>query len=171
MADERPVTTEQDSVRRLAEIRERAEKATQGPWTADEWNDIHAGKVAVAEAYPNEGGGVYQEVDADFIAHSREDVPYLLSLIDFLTAERDNAVWRADRLDEAGRVQQSRAEAAEAEVKRLREALSNREQRMEAALGALDALGEFDHRTLGYEGYGAVIAIRAALATPPSEGG
>jgi len=119
MADDKPVSTEQDSVRRLAQIRARV--AVLSPRT-------------------------FVDVSAAFT----EDVPYLLSLIDSLTAERDNAVWRADRLDEAGRVQQARAEAAEAEVKRLREALVG-------VVHAPFAVGKQ--------------IAREALATPPSEGG
>ena len=54
---------------RLAEIRARVEAATPGPWTT---KTLHTTLV-----------------DADFIAHSRADVPFLLNLVASLTAERD----------------------------------------------------------------------------------
>ena len=72
---------------RLEEIRQRTEAATDGPWErfdTPEYAEIHvlggkeAGFLPVAladEAY-----------NADFVAHSREDIPYLLSEVDRLTA-------------------------------------------------------------------------------------
>ena len=78
---------------RLAEIRARVEAATPGPWEFSESNLIVApepddsdwwGEVAsVTDSYFN------NTVDADFIAHSRADVPFLLNLVASLTAERD----------------------------------------------------------------------------------
>lgn len=151
--------TQEDSVRRLAEIRERADKATPGPWTTNEFNDVLAGEIAVAESVPFEGGGVYQEDDAEFIAHSREDVPYLLSVIDSLTAERDEARFALGMADldirgwfDRAEEQAARAEAAEADRERLREALGL----AKAHIMSL-APGEPSY-------------IDAALATPPSEG-
>ena len=55
--------------KRIAEIRARVEAATPGPWTTKTLHTTLA--------------------DADFIAHSRADVPYLLDLVASLTAERD----------------------------------------------------------------------------------
>ena len=54
---------------RLDEIRARVEAATPGPWTTKTLHTTLA--------------------DADFIAHSRADVPFLLNLVASLTAERD----------------------------------------------------------------------------------
>ncbi len=54
---------------RLDEIRARVEAATPGPWTTKTLHTTLA--------------------DADFIAASRTDVPFLLNLVASLTAERD----------------------------------------------------------------------------------
>lgn len=73
---------------RIDEIRERAEKATKGPW---EWS----GRKEDADGfiYHPQGsyladtlillGDTYEDdhLDLDFIAHSREDIPYLLNRI------------------------------------------------------------------------------------------
>ena len=55
--------------KRIAEIRARVEAATPGPWTTKTLHTTLA--------------------DADFIAHSRTDLPFLLNLVASLTAERD----------------------------------------------------------------------------------
>lgn len=65
----------------LMQIRERADKATEGPWEAIKFNYIRPvnGFMAddlVGEATENE--------DADFIANAREDIPKLLAEIDRL---------------------------------------------------------------------------------------
>ena len=123
---------DQDSVQRLAEIRERA------------------------------GEGIPEE--APIIDTYFEYVPYLLSLIDSLTAERDHERHRKEvaefereevrtALTSAIEAADARAEAAEAKVKRLREALD-----LIAGGESLDAAG-------------CARVARAALATPPSEGG
>ena len=101
---------------RLEEIRQRTEAATDGPWErfdTPEYAEIHvlggkeAGFLPVAladEAY-----------NADFIAHSREDVPYLLSEVDRLEKGWQEALALANTnaklFDEAT----ARAEAAEAD--------------------------------------------------------
>ena len=85
---------------RLQEIRERAEKATPGPWACwDGWGPISGGYLEglMAMARIGPSGGRSQEVlsasdetqrdiyakreDAEFIAASREDIPYLLQLV------------------------------------------------------------------------------------------
>jgi len=103
--------------------------------------------------------------DQEFIANSREDVPYLLSHIDSLTAERDRlALWIGEAIEGKFGVlvatgfadlvacTHTRAEAAEADRERLREALA-----LIAGDESLDANG-------------CARVARAALATPPSEG-
>jgi hypothetical protein len=71
---------------RLQEIRERAEKATPGPWKA-EFGGVYPPESAarlesdlagMAFLWPLPGG---KEEDAEFIAASREDIPYLLQLV------------------------------------------------------------------------------------------
>ena len=74
---------------RLDEIRARAEAATPGPWGQGNINsgdgisllDVyseHAGYVKVASVWDSE--------DRDFIAHAREDIPYLLAEVERLRA-------------------------------------------------------------------------------------
>lgn len=74
---------------RLAEIRERAGAATQGPWEHRQPFGTQNHAVITADGdLGNDNEGVwYEETDAEFIAHSREDVPDLLAHVDHLTAE------------------------------------------------------------------------------------
>ena len=72
----------------LTEIEERAKKATEGPW---EWSDREVesnGYVYIPQGSTLgdtliQLGDNYEgyQSDCDFIAHSREDIPYLLSLL------------------------------------------------------------------------------------------
>ena len=81
------------SADRLAEIKARADAATPGPW---QWReDEPASLVHVTDPRmhpwnilkaPDWGPTL---ADAAFIAAAREDVPWLLDLVDSLTAERD----------------------------------------------------------------------------------
>ena len=75
---------------RLAEIRARAEAATEGPWTAlgsgvasgDHWHVIASGE-AVAHISSRDGVNEDQrEPDAEFIAHARTDLPALLAAVE-----------------------------------------------------------------------------------------
>jgi hypothetical protein len=84
---------------RLAEIRERVEAATAGPWRhgtnprfedGPDWSWGATGTVATHESFgrPLETRVLSaedppeNEADLDFIAHAREDVPYLLALVE-----------------------------------------------------------------------------------------
>ncbi len=79
---------------RLEEIRARVEAAAPGPWFTDpsercmigggDIQDINWTGPWIAETYTSD--------DSDFIAHAREDVPYLLSDLARVTAERDEAL-------------------------------------------------------------------------------
>jgi hypothetical protein len=83
-------TTEGGKMSRLEEIQARAEAATEGPWSI--WHDLdHQGfkTVGDAESYQevletgetdesNPTAHVYTEHDAEFIAHAREDAPWLI---------------------------------------------------------------------------------------------
>lgn len=80
----------------LEEIRARAEKATPGPWEEAYPNsrviEAHDGQVVVDSFNDGIGAGVIEQVDADFIAHARTDVPKLvaaLEAIDKLCVEID----------------------------------------------------------------------------------
>lgn len=80
----------------LKAIRARAAAATAGPWHwDDEFQEVRAGKPGAyaAEAIVETDNGVYgpRRSDAMFIAHSREDIPALLDLIDELQARLGGA--------------------------------------------------------------------------------
>lgn len=82
---------------RLAEIRARVEKATPGPWddcrqddeSGEFWWDIWSGTFGsiahVAEWARRDERMKFARHDAAFIAHSRDDVPWLLSEIERLS--------------------------------------------------------------------------------------
>lgn len=63
----------------LKQVREREEKATNGPWHAD--NDYYV--LALADTQEICEGLIYP--DTTFIAHSRTDIPLLLKRIEELT--------------------------------------------------------------------------------------
>jgi len=80
---------------KISEIRGRAEKATPGPWERNLGfvNDEHGGLIC--SVLSSRGKFELEIVNADFIAHSREDVPFLL---DRLTAlQQKNAALKAER--------------------------------------------------------------------------
>lgn len=95
-----------DQTDRLAAIRARLEAATPAPWEPRQMSNDDADDPngywwvwrgengpyynGVAQCLIDDGDVTQQEgSDADFIAHSRGDVPYLLDLVASLTAERD----------------------------------------------------------------------------------
>lgn len=78
---------------RIAEIKDRLEKATPGPWIAVGKNRNDGHQVVVAGEYTNEGEPdmwidvVYsadEVADADFIAGAPEDIRFLLSEVERL---------------------------------------------------------------------------------------
>lgn len=74
----------------LSEIRERLEKATKGPWT-------HRVDTNACEVFREKGpyiAGVALPENAEFIAHSREDIPALLKMIEM----KDEALKAARRI-------------------------------------------------------------------------
>ena len=68
---------------RLNEIEARANAATEGPWNVFMGRIDHPGRSLVAVAYD-----VGCDVDAEFIAHARTDVPWLLEQVE----RRDKAL-------------------------------------------------------------------------------
>lgn len=101
----------------LQGVRERAEKATSGPWAGPLYEPdlpdrgwwIGNGKVGMAEhaigvTVPALNRNA--EADAKFIAHAREDVPALVAEVERLSRDvadlRDLATQRYDRLRELG---------------------------------------------------------------------
>ena len=65
--------TADNDTRRLAEIRARADAAMPGPWRAN-GDRVLAGDVLWGDA-------VLRAQNAEFVAHSRDDIPYLLALV------------------------------------------------------------------------------------------
>ena len=95
---------------RLGEIKARADVATPGPWHA--WDrgigwEVHKGEECApgcgrsCDALNGEVRDTFTRADAEFIAAAREDVPWLVSEVERLTAERDALaaqVARAEKL-------------------------------------------------------------------------
>ena len=68
----------------LQEIRDRADKATPGPWAAEDANShkhcaFYIPEIMSAPSMPQYDGLTTE--DAEFIAHSRTDVPRLIALV------------------------------------------------------------------------------------------
>lgn len=79
----------------FAEIRARAEAATEGPWCTDDWEIYQGAEYMpglsrwVGETCRGHVDGFPQDrADAAFIAAARSDVPALLAEVDRLRAER-----------------------------------------------------------------------------------
>ena len=83
---------------RIEEIKARCEAATKGPWEVIEKGNSVLSHSVVTVAFDSEpqvnicSGISPRKNNSDFIAHSREDIPYLLDEIERLTKERDAAV-------------------------------------------------------------------------------
>jgi signal transduction histidine kinase len=94
--------TDRLSPEREAEIAERAEAATPGPWSSHvDW----PGRV-FSDGNPNylhiaRTTGWNAEANERFIAHAREDVPALLAELAAVRAERDQARERITQLEKA----------------------------------------------------------------------
>ena len=72
---------------RLDEIRARAEAATPGPWKQGDINS--RGVISRFDVYSEHAGyvdvaSVWNSEDRDFMAHAREDIPYLLAEVERL---------------------------------------------------------------------------------------
>lgn len=121
---------------RLSEIRARCDAATPGPWDIGgiRKNLIQTANAPFCEVCTVRGGSSFQEIDgqqksnAAFIAHAREDIPYLLSEIERLKQANkiSEDAWDGCALDAAEAqiaVLTARAEKAEAERDTYRAAL------------------------------------------------
>ena len=76
--------------KRLAEIKERADKSAIGEWVYDVSNNrINCGHYLIAE-------NTEYEADALFVAHARQDVPELVAEVERLQSELSKAVEYAD---------------------------------------------------------------------------
>ena len=82
----------------LQEIRDRADKATPGPWTAEDANPhkphkrfaFYIPEIMSAPSMPQYDGLTTE--DAEFIAHSRTDVPRLIALVGEMAEKLEGAV-------------------------------------------------------------------------------
>lgn len=79
--------TERLACDELTKIRERVEKATEGPWEVDERQShnnvrLRGRRNSRRNFYTNADHDGF--LDADFIAHAREDVPRLLAEVERL---------------------------------------------------------------------------------------
>ena len=87
----------------LAAIRERAEKATPGPWhvyAAYSLSDITPEtRTCVVDCVASDG--TLAREDAEFIAHAREDIPRLLDALEAAYAENERLKRKLDAMDDA----------------------------------------------------------------------
>lgn len=84
--DETEMTTLMLNETEMQEIEKRCEAATPGPWkTINYWNVYTSPKdgIGVMVASTEHTGGDREEeaINADFIAHARQDIPALLSTV------------------------------------------------------------------------------------------
>ena len=133
----------------LDAIEARANAATDGPWRHGNWSD-HLGDRRVISGgdgcYEVERLDIMRAHDAEFIAHARGDVPDLVAKVRRLTAEAATQREWFEAADAAAerRLDQSiawmeRAEAAEAEVRRLTESRATVAANLSASLMLADA--------------------------------
>lgn len=93
------------SADRLAEIKARCDAATEGPWeakegfTSDPMIEVYGQTVFINPDL--DGDPIQPEVwaDVEFISAAREDVPWLLTLVESLTAERDALAAQVTRVE------------------------------------------------------------------------
>ncbi|SNS43342.1 hypothetical protein SAMN06309944_0235 [Micrococcales bacterium KH10] len=81
-------------MKRLDEIKARAEAATEGPWAVSE--DSESSRAWFTRPFPEfkgkDGRPVHLSIthaETEFIAHAREDIPWLLAEVDRLQAQVD----------------------------------------------------------------------------------
>lgn len=92
------MTKERDTMQdRLSEIRGRLERATEGPWEvfisgmeeSQSWRGRLGRSTWVTVPIANHSG---DKEDAEFLAHSRSDIPYLLGVIEELSDPRGTEI-------------------------------------------------------------------------------
>jgi hypothetical protein len=112
---------------RLAEIRARESKATKGPWRACAWDPMerpHVHKDAPSDTHCGPRGDLpLTGEDAEFIAHAREDIPFLLAELDMLQQRLDGMFATADNYARNRNEALVQASRALLENAKLREAL------------------------------------------------
>lgn len=90
------ITTEE-----LEQMKERAEKATAGPWYYEIDGDLWAdGQVVLSPLLTEHGVNVLniRKTDAQFIAHAREDVPRLVAEVERLQSDNEQYYAKIKRL-------------------------------------------------------------------------
>lgn len=153
----------------LAAIRVRVDKATPGPWyrVGPPWNsylpfvvagdaDPHVGRFVCdldpePADEPDEPGN--EHADAEFIAHSRADVPALIAEIERLRADAAGNPTMSSLLqlaDQKAADWQAKAERAEAEIERLKSRLAAAEL-VCVAYGISPARHDSDREKATYE--------------------
>ena len=81
---------------RIAEIKARCEAATPGAWSNFDGWLIHT-QPDISKGVPHEKAiGTVRKINADFIAHSREDIPFLIVQ---LTELKTQLKYRQEQLD------------------------------------------------------------------------
>lgn len=123
---------------RIQQIAQRAAEATEGPWAVDPEAELHDAPVLTPSGNalcisPDDGvRGGHDLYDAQFIAHAREDVPWLIGQLrdaraaystvcdyaettDALTAQLRDARAEVERLESAGGYQAMQAVSARVE--------------------------------------------------------
>lgn len=145
------------SPEREAEIRARAEAATPGPWAPDDVYGLVRPTQIDGFAHPCERAAAQQQTatDAEFIAHSRADVPDLLAEVDRLREELALADGTATALDHE-----------RAETKRLRDAIHDEAALLSRHAVAAEAAELHDEAELADA---TAFRLRAALAAPTTE--
>lgn len=149
----------------LAAIRERAEKATPGPWesySVPGRNRSAAGYAAVEVAETEvqvvrDAGGWF---DADFIAHARTDVPALVAEVARLQGEEDHIQ------DALGETQRLMGELNDALIHKLRDAEAE-VARLQGIIDRVRGLATHDGqwpRGLSPQGFPGVVSATAVLA-------
>ena len=114
-----------DTARRLDEIRDREQWASPGPWSLsriaahDSDGEYCGTDNYLIDANREEIGGLDLDDDAEFAAHARDDIPYLLDLV----AARDKEIAELQGLL-ADLCEDSRAAAAAVRYRRALERLA-----------------------------------------------
>ena len=86
-----------DQEKRIQEIRERANAGTSTDWFVPK----NAKKIVFSQSTPALiVATCHDEADAQFIAHARQDIPYLLDLIESLQRETEPVPLTVDRMRE-----------------------------------------------------------------------
>lgn len=131
----------------LDAIRERAEAATQGPWTTGRGHEpgwyphelIISASAPIIELENSEQG----VADADFIAAARTDVPALLGEVERLAAERDRAVRVGDAVGRRCAVRFEETTKLEARIAAAHTALTEISEADDDAFATLESTVEY----------------------------